>query len=837
MTDTAAETAQKNPNLETVQASTTTPVAKVASEKLELDEKDVFASPPAKEKQEEHDIVERSPGGRYLRFVERLGSGAYKDVYRAYDTIQGIEVAWNQVNLSGIPKSDKIRIINEVRLLEKLNHSNIISFHGSWVNREKETVIFVTEIMSSGTLKMFMKKVQVIRLNVAKGGSVSHRDLKCDNIFINGTSGDLRIGDLGLSTAISKSKALSVLGTPEFMAPELYDENYDEKVDIYAFGMCLLEIFTKEVPYHECSNPAQIYKKVTNQIEPVSLSKVQISEAQELIRLCINTDPTKRPTAAELLNHPFLGPNASDAETEIIVVDDRALSPIAEKVGNASSTSHTAAGSSVSDVNVTKSMTKSSTAIDVAQSSDVIQEEHGAADTTSATTTTTTENDVLLDSLSEMQLQEKESSMGKSVKALMGRPDEAAATTTAATTTNEQEMNSSAAEEGAATATAATKQQETSSESSSSSSSQYVVAAECMEEVVTDNLMKLIISIPIQNETQHVQFDFHLVKDDPIQVAREMVTELHIPQQAILEISETISGLARDARVNLEKQNKRQAVQEPTDLLSLEETEQNGANASASAQTNGTNSADIAKSVSAPNLNEAGENVNVPMKRNISADNPQQQRPQQQQQQQQKQQQQPQHATTVAAGPAAVTATSVSCDDEIDLASEADVEEEELRRLGEEYRKNRERANKAYDTRMDNLKRSRDEKVAQHKKFLEKHEREMDEFDKRLKQIEVDQTKRLKELENGWNKQREELLESKRKMVQNGSIVAVDGAQHTSLGTAAPVPGQMHVESSASTVGTSNQLESGMMSVQSASVSSGGISSAVSGADLSLLDR
>mmetsp|Transcript_1548 Transcript_1548/g.2480 ORF Transcript_1548/g.2480 Transcript_1548/m.2480 type:complete len:1222 (-) Transcript_1548:234-3899(-) len=643
MTDTAAETAQKNPNFETVQASTTTPVAKVASEKLELDEKDVFASPPAKEKQEEHDIVERSPGGRYLRFVERLGSGAYKDVYRAYDTIQGIEVAWNQVNLSGIPKSDKIRIINEVRLLEKLNHSNIISFHGSWVNREKETVIFVTEIMSSGTLKMFMKKVQVIRLNVAKRWAiqilngllylhsqdppVSHRDLKCDNIFINGTSGDLRIGDLGLSTAISKSKALSVLGTPEFMAPELYDENYDEKVDIYAFGMCLLEIFTKEVPYHECSNPAQIYKKVTNQIEPVSLSKVQISEAQELIRLCINTDPTKRPTAAELLNHPFLGPNASDAETEIIVVDDRSLSPIAEKVGNASSTSHTAAGSSVSDVHVTRSMTKSSTAIDVAQSSDVIQEGNGAADTSSATTTTTTENDVLLDSLSEMQLQEKESSMGKSVKALMGRPDEAAATK------NEREMNSSTAEEGAATA--ARKQQE----KTSSSSSQYVVAAECMEEVVTDNVMKLIISIPIQNETQHVQFDFHLVKDDPIQVAREMVTELHIPQQAILEISETISGLARDARVNLEKQNKRQAVQESTDLLSLGETEQNGA--SASEQTNGTNAADIAKSVSAPNLNEAVENANVPMKRNISAENPQQQKPQQQQQQQQQEQQQP----------------------------------------------------------------------------------------------------------------------------------------------------------------------------------------------------
>ena len=48
----------------------------------------------------------------------------------------------------------------------------------------------------------------------------------------------------------------SVLGTPEFMAPELYEENYGTGVDIYAFGMCVLEMITLERPYMECSNPA-----------------------------------------------------------------------------------------------------------------------------------------------------------------------------------------------------------------------------------------------------------------------------------------------------------------------------------------------------------------------------------------------------------------------------------------------------------------------------------------------------------------------------------------------------------------------------------------------------
>ncbi len=52
-------------------------------------------------------------------------------------------------------------------------------------------------------------------------------------------------------------------GTPEFMAPELYDEEYDDRVDVYSYGMCLLELATMEYPYCECRNAAQIYRKVT----------------------------------------------------------------------------------------------------------------------------------------------------------------------------------------------------------------------------------------------------------------------------------------------------------------------------------------------------------------------------------------------------------------------------------------------------------------------------------------------------------------------------------------------------------------------------------------------
>ena len=227
----------------------------------------------------------------------------------------------------------------EVRLLERLHHQNIISFHGSWVNRERQEVNFVTEILSSGTLKSFINKVQVIRWKIAKRWAIQilkgleylhlqdppviHRDLKCDNIFINGTSGDLRIGDLGLSTVSQNGRVLSVLGTPEFMAPDMYeDTSYDERVDVYAFGMCLLEIFTKEIPYSECNNPAQIYKRY----RPGRCQKFYLgsraSTLRDFIKLCLGYRNDQgeyvRPPVSELLKHPFLEKRATD-DDEVVV--------------------------------------------------------------------------------------------------------------------------------------------------------------------------------------------------------------------------------------------------------------------------------------------------------------------------------------------------------------------------------------------------------------------------------------------------------------------------------------------------------------------------------------
>jgi WNK lysine deficient protein kinase len=109
---------------------------------------------------------------------------------------------------------------------------------------------------------------------------IIHRDIKCDNIFINGSHGEVKIGDMG-TAKMRFGKKYTVIGTPEFMAPEMYEEKgYSEKVDVYAFGMCLLEMVTGEYPYAECKNAAQIYKKVS-QVICTLLNSLAVRESSQ----------------------------------------------------------------------------------------------------------------------------------------------------------------------------------------------------------------------------------------------------------------------------------------------------------------------------------------------------------------------------------------------------------------------------------------------------------------------------------------------------------------------------------------------------------------------------
>lgn len=262
------------------------------------------------------------------QFDVLLGRGAFKIVYKAMDLEEGKEVAWNQVRCSDFigcalkdRDEDRERLFAEIRVLKALKHKNIMSIYDSWLDAKQGNINFITELFTSGTLRQYRKRHRHIDDEVLKrwawqilcglvylhGHSppIIHRDLKCDNIFINGSDGVVKIGDLGLATMLrSRTAPQSVLGTPEFMAPELYEEEYDDRVDVYSFGMCLLELATMEYPYSECQNAAQIYRKVSLGVRPAGLQKIVSSDLREFINMCIGSRD-QRPRSRQLLKHPY----------------------------------------------------------------------------------------------------------------------------------------------------------------------------------------------------------------------------------------------------------------------------------------------------------------------------------------------------------------------------------------------------------------------------------------------------------------------------------------------------------------------------------------------------
>lgn len=270
-------------------------------------------------------VVETDPSGRFARSNVILGKGASKTVYKAFDRIEGREVAWNTALVSGSTEAAHALLHTEVKVLKSLKHRNIMKFYASWVDDDHGTINFITEYFHSGTLKRHRLAHKSFNINPAllkrwawqilqglvylhgHNPPVIHRDLKCDNIFIHGVTGEVKIGDLGLARMMEENFAMchTCIGTPEFMAPELFNEEYNEKVDIYSFGMCLLELVTMTYPYSECKTACQIYRNVTQGIPPQALAKVEDKETHDFIEMCIRFDHRTRPSARQLVKCKF----------------------------------------------------------------------------------------------------------------------------------------------------------------------------------------------------------------------------------------------------------------------------------------------------------------------------------------------------------------------------------------------------------------------------------------------------------------------------------------------------------------------------------------------------
>jgi WNK lysine deficient protein kinase len=188
-----------------------------------------------KPEDDEDEPIGVSPCQRFFKYDIEVGRGSFKTVYRGLDSHTGVAVAWCELLDKKVNKTERQRFREEAEMLKKLQHPNIVRFYNYWETTiaKKKSLVLITELMLSGTLKSYLRRFKKINQKVlrswcrqilkglaflhSRSPPIIHRDLKCDNIFITGTTGSVKIGDLGLATLKNRSYAKSVIGTPEFM--------------------------------------------------------------------------------------------------------------------------------------------------------------------------------------------------------------------------------------------------------------------------------------------------------------------------------------------------------------------------------------------------------------------------------------------------------------------------------------------------------------------------------------------------------------------------------------------------------------------------------------------
>ncbi|CAL8123801.1 unnamed protein product [Orchesella dallaii] len=207
--------------------------------------------------------------------------------------------------------------IPEIRIHRNVKHPNIVDFH-SYFEDDRFIYILLELCENESLLQLSQKRgaitepeVRYFLRQILEGvkylheeEKIIHRDLKLGNIFI--TSGmKLKIGDFGLATEL-ESEDRKYVGTPNYIAPEIVERiGYDCKADIWSIG-CLLYALLIGKPPFESESLKQTYKKIKAADYEIPEGTNLSLEATRLIHQCLQLDPSKRPTAREILMDDFI---------------------------------------------------------------------------------------------------------------------------------------------------------------------------------------------------------------------------------------------------------------------------------------------------------------------------------------------------------------------------------------------------------------------------------------------------------------------------------------------------------------------------------------------------
>ncbi|CAD5175832.1 unnamed protein product [Musa acuminata subsp. malaccensis] len=273
-----------------------------------------------------------SPGSRWKK-GKLIGRGTFGHVYVGFNSESGEMCAMKEVTLfmdDAKSKESVKHLGQEIFLLSRLRHPNIVQYYGCEMIEDK--LYIYLEYVSGGSIHKLLQEygqfgepairsyTQQILSGLAylHAKNTVHRDIKGANILVD-PNGRVKLADFGMAKHITgQSCPLSFKGSPYWMAPEVIKNlnGCNLAVDIWSLGCTVLEMATSKPPWSQYEGIAAMFK-IGNSKELPTIPDHLSDDGKDFIRRCLQREPSKRPTAAELLQHPFVK-NAASLEKSVI---------------------------------------------------------------------------------------------------------------------------------------------------------------------------------------------------------------------------------------------------------------------------------------------------------------------------------------------------------------------------------------------------------------------------------------------------------------------------------------------------------------------------------------